>query len=359
MFQDSYRGKKILLTGDTGFKGAWLATWLIQLGAKVIGYSLNPPTTPSLFDLIGLAGKINRNHGDIRDRNRLQEVFERESPDFVFHFAAQSLVLTSYQCPAETFEVNVQGTVNVIDAAMKCPATRAALLITTDKVYENNEWCWGYRENDRLGGHDPYSASKAMAEIAIASYRQSFKSSSKLLLASARAGNVIGGGDFSENRLLPDAMKALKSNRPIVLRNPKSVRPWMYVLDPLSGYLWLGHKLMTAGEGFAEAWNFAPADRFGANCQEMIEKAIERWGKGEWVNPGALEQFAEMKCLRLNGDKAASELKWIPAYDWTSAVNSTVDWFKAYGNQEMYTFTLQQIEEYCEEAAKKNILWTQ
>jgi CDP-glucose 4,6-dehydratase len=354
MFHDTYRGLKVLLTGHTGFKGAWLTTWLVQLGAEVVGYSLEPPTSPNLFELNSLRNKIQHYHEDVRDRKRLREVFDAESPDFVIHFAAQSLVLTSYQNPVETFEVNVQGTVNVMDAAINCEATRGILLITTDKVYENHEWVWGYRENDRLGGHDPYSASKAMAELAIASYRQSFSEfqGKRCCIASARAGNVIGGGDFSDNRLLPDSMKALMSHQPIEIRNPSSIRPWMHVLDPLSGYLWLGHKMLTEGEKFAEAWNFAPKDRLGVNCQTVVEKAIECWGAGDWVDASEANALAEMKSLQLNGDKATNDLGWVATYNWSQAVAATVEWYKAYGSTDMYSFTVQQIEEYSEQAKK-------
>ncbi len=360
MFQESYLNKKILLTGHTGFKGAWLTTWLLQLGVDVVGYSLEPVTQPNLFEINGLAGRINHYLGDVRDRERLSEVFKNESPDLVIHFAAQSLVLNSYENPVETFEVNVQGTVNILDTALHSPKTTAALIITTDKVYENNEWSWGYRENDRLGGHDPYSASKAMAEIAVASYRKSFCSSSGVVVASARAGNVIGGGDFSENRLLPDTIQALMSNQPVQVRNPKSVRPWMHVLDPLSGYLWLGHKMLSEGDRFAEAWNFAPKDSTGANCQNIVERAIGRWGDGDWFDTSNGESNKEMKCLRLNGDKAAHELEWTPTYDWSTAVDKTVDWFKTYqSGNDMYAFTLEQINQYTDEALKQNLPWTQ
>ncbi|MEM1282947.1 MAG: CDP-glucose 4,6-dehydratase [Chlamydiota bacterium] len=347
MFLDIYREKKVLLTGHTGFKGAWLATWLAQIGSEVVGFSLNPITQPNLFEINGLSNIVKHYIGDIRDAQRLAKVVQQESPDIIIHFAAQSLVLESYQNPLETFEVNALGTVNVLNAAVQSSNIAAVLVITTDKVYENHEWCWGYKENDHLGGHDPYSASKAMAEIAAASYRRSFGASSGLCIATARAGNVIGGGDFAENRLLPDSMKSLMSKQKIELRNPRSVRPWMHVLDPLCGYLWLGSKMLSEGESFAQAWNFAPKDHIGITCQQVVERVIDRWEEGDWIDVSEEAGPKEMNCLRLNGDKAAHELGWTPLYDWKDAVDATVDWFKLYHTgSNMFNFTAEQIHTY-------------
>ena len=267
LFGKSYDGLTVLVTGHTGFKGSWLTAWLLELGANVVGYSLEePPTQPSNFEVMGLSRLINDVRGDIRDFPALQNAIVEYRPDVIFHLAAQPIVLHSMTKPKLTMDTNAGGTVNVLEAMRTTTSARALVSITTDKVYENKEWLWGYRETDRLGGHDPYSASKGMAELAIASYRDSFFPPNKyeehgVAVASVRAGNVIGGGDFADFRLVPDCMRALMAGEPIGIRNPLSVRPWQHVLEPLSGYLWLGAKLLQGGPDLAGAWNFGPQEQ--------------------------------------------------------------------------------------------------
>ncbi len=359
-FNGVYDGATVLVTGHTGFKGSWLAVWLKELGARVIGYSLEAPTDPSHFSIAGIADEIIHIHGDVCDYAKLQQTIAEHQPDIIFHLAAQAIVLTSYQDPKTTFAANAQGTVNVLEAARSCSAVQAMVMVTTDKCYENNEWIWGYREKDPLGGNDPYSASKAMAELAIASYRQSFFQDKGPAVASARAGNVIGGGDFSENRILPDCMKALMKQHPVQIRNPMSIRPWVHVLDPLSGYLWLGACLIQRGREYAQAWNFGPLEQRGVPVHCLVDKAIEYWGEGEWVSAGPAGQLAkpEMGMLRLNWDKASHYLHWQPAYDWIEGIKATVDWFKAYANGEnMKKIAAMHIENYVSKALQCKLDW--
>ncbi len=328
----TFQGKRVLITGNTGFKGTWLSIWLTQLGAEVIGYSLEAPTSPSLYALSGMARHLKQYTADVLDLARLKKVIQEEKPQAVFHLAAQPLVLDGFSRPVETFAVNALGTVNLLEACRDAEGLQALLIITTDKCYENNEWVWGYRENDPLGGNDPYSASKAMAEIAAKSYRESFFKG-KVPIATARAGNVIGGGDFSSHRLIPDCMQSLMENQPIEVRNPRSIRPWLHVLDPLHGYLMLAQKLMSEGEAYAESWNLGPLEHAGISVQQMVEKAIELWGHGEWIDQSRPNSTPEMGLLKLNWDKAAHRLKWQPQYDWEQAIAQTVSWCKAYQAQ--------------------------
>jgi CDP-glucose 4,6-dehydratase len=359
-FNQTYAGITALVTGHTGFKGSWLSLWLRALGANVIGYSLPPATQPNNFSLTHLDSKITSVEGDIRDFAKLQETIDTHKPEIIFHLAAQPIVLTSFENPKETFDVNSGGTVNILEAAKNAPFVKAVVMITSDKCYDNQEWIWGYRETDKLGGHDPYSASKAMAELAINSYRHSFFKNGAAI-ASARAGNVIGGGDFSFFRLVPDSMKALMQNQPIVVRNPSSVRPWLHVLEPLSGYLWLGSKLLTEGHAFAEAWNFGPRESQGITVQSMVEKAIECWGQGDWIDASNPLAKGEMGLLRLNCDKSAHRLGWTAAYNWDEAVAETVYWFKAQQSQTkaMDQVCLEQIDRYTEHACKQQLSWAQ
>ena len=333
--------KSVLVTGHTGFKGSWLSLWLMELGAKVIGYSL-PAEPISHFSLTGMHEKMMHIEGDIRDAALFEEVVHTYRPDFIFHLAAQPLVLTSYDIPAETFEINVQGTVNVLEAARLAPFVKGILLITTDKCYENREWHFGYRENDALGGKDPYSASKAMAELAIQSYQYSFS----LNAASARAGNVIGGGDFSPQRILPDIAKGLIKGDSIPIRNPDSVRPWLHVLDALNGYLLIGDALLRHGKQYAQAWNFGPQENKGVSVREVVEKGISVWGCGEWFYAPQGGK-AEMGLLRLNWDKAAHFLNWKPNYGWEEAVEQTIQWYRAYHEGENpYQISVAQLQNY-------------
>ncbi len=371
----TFQGRRVLVTGHTGFKGSWLAVWLKQLGADVVGFSLpEAPTEPACFDVIQLNEHLMDIRGDIRDFASIKAAIEEHRPEIVFHLAAQPIVLTSYESPKETFDANAAGTVNVLEAVRQCGGAKAIISITTDKVYENQKWPWGYRENDNLGGHDPYSASKAMAEIAIASYRQSFfanPSDTKVpvQLSSTRAGNVIGGGDFADFRLIPDCMTALMRNQPIIVRNPESVRPWQHVLEPLSGYLWLAAKMLSEhGEEFAGAWNFGPPERHGVATRLIVEKVIEIWGTGIWEHqqiPGAKVETAQ---FTINWDKAAKCLNWMPVYDWELALEQTIHWFKQYQSalnneqtlgQTMFDVTVQEIQHYSDTARNMGLQWAQ
>lgn len=359
---------KVLVTGHTGFKGSWLSLWLQQLGSHVIGYSLPPTTDPSNFIVSRVGEGMTDLRGDIRNYEQLQSVIDTYRPEVIFHLAAQPIVLHSFENPKETFDINVGGTVNVLEAARHCPAVKALVMITSDKCYENNEWLWGYRENDALGGHDPYSASKCMAEHAIRSYTQALFAKNPLthaVVASARAGNVIGGGDFSDKRIVPDCMKALMARQPIRVRNPMSVRPWLNVLDPLSGYLCLAEKLLTKGHSFASAWNFGPLEQHPIDVRALVEMAIKRWGEGDWIHTHPEESKAEMGLLRLNWDKAANHLQWRPTYNWVEAIQQTVDWFKAFNDFhyhnapiDMREICLSHIHQYTQSAKRLQLPWS-
>lgn len=351
MRRKPFQGKKILITGHTGFKGAWLSLWLQELGATLIGYSLPPPTTPSLFDTLALEKDIQHHQGDILDKETLESVFAKEQPEIVFHLAAQAIVLDGYADPQSTFATNALGTVNVLEACRQTPSVRAIVSVTTDKCYDNKGWVWGYREEDRLGGKDPYSASKAMAELAIASYRDAFFQDNGPALASVRAGNVIGGGDFSRHRLLPDAMRALAQGKAIPIRNPGSVRPWLYVLDALNGYLHLAERLLSAsGSSFAQPWNFGPQEAHTVTVQEIVHQAIRCWGKGTATHTDTPHNNGkEMPFLRLNWDKARHHLPWAPVYSWETAVNDTVDWHKAYPDSDMRQVSVDLLNRYTKE----------
>ena len=359
-----FEGKRILVTGHTGFKGSWLAIWLRELGAKVVGYSAEPPTNLNNFTLTKLAKKIVDIRADIRNKEKLDEVIRAFKPEIIFHLAAQAIVLKSYSLPKETFDINVSGTVNVLEVARHYSFIKSIVIITSDKCYKDQSMPWGYRETDLLGGNDPYSASKGMAELAVASYRTSFFNNSKnTALASARAGNVIGGGDFAEFRLVPDTMKALIMEKKIELRNPDSVRPWQHVLVPLSGYLNIAARLQEDRHEFAEAWNFGPLETSGVKAREVVEKAIFLWGNGSWKHIKIKNPPKEVKLLRLSWEKAAQKLHWAPAYNWEEALASTVEWFKAYFAQrnnpeiDLYDLCVKQIRDYTESAREKKIEW--
>ena len=341
------------MTGHTGFKGTWLTLWLLSLGAKVVGYSLpcvKKSFYKSHFEALALHKKIVHIEGDIRDFSRLKESLLEHQPEIVFHLAAQPIVLHAFSDPKETFDVNSFGTTNLLEAIRLCPSVKAAVLITTDKCYENKEWLWGYRENDRLGGSDPYSASKAMTELAARSYRDSFFKNGPFI-ATARAGNVIGGGDFSPFRIIADTMKAMMEQKPVAVRNPKSVRPWIHVLEPLYGYLLLGEKLQSEGEAFAQSWNFGPKDPYGITVEALVAKTIELWGEGSWIDASELSPNKEMGLLRLNWDKAAHLLGWEPVTEWTGAIEKTTTWFKNYqhlvkNSEKMFSFSTNCIQEF-------------
>jgi CDP-glucose 4,6-dehydratase len=328
-FKDIYQGKRVLVTGDTGFKGSWLSLWLHELGADVVGYALPPERNEDHFKVIGLDKVIHHIDGDIRDFPLLAKVFNDFQPDFLFHLAAQTLVNYSYREPKLTFDTNVSGSVNILEMVRSTESLHSVIYVTSDKCYKNKEWIWGYRESDELGGHDPYSASKAAAEIIFSAYMDSFLGGrAGLGAASVRAGNVIGGGDWALDRIVPDCIKALRSGKPIVVRNPTSTRPWQHVLDPLSGYLLLAAKMYHHPDKYSGAWNFGPVDASVRTVKELAERIVEFWGEGEIqvdIHPNAPH---EATFLHLNCDKAHRILDWYPRYDFDHAVDKTAYWYK-------------------------------
>lgn len=330
-----WRGKKVFITGHTGFKGSWLSLWLQDMGAIVKGYALDPITTPNLFTQANVAQNMDSEIGDITDLNHITESMMAFSPEVLIHMAAQPLVRLSYQEPVLTYATNVMGTVNVLEAARKCTNLKAIVSVTTDKCYENKEWAWGYRENEPMGGHDPYSSSKGCAELVTAAYRKSFFNENRTtFLASARAGNVIGGGDWAEDRLIPDILRAFENNEPVIVRNPLSTRPWQHVLEPLSGYLVLAQHLFEYGSSFAEGWNFGPKDEDCKPVSWILDKMVENWGNGaRWVldknnNPH------EAGYLKLDCSKAALQLNWYPKWNLEDTLKSIIKWHQNYIAQE-------------------------
>jgi len=361
-----YSGKTVLVTGHTGFKGAWLSLWLKMLGARVVGYSLNPPTQPSLFDEAGLAEDIFHNVGDIRDLEAIRAVFQKFQPEVVFHLAAQPLVRLSYEQPVETFSTNVMGTVNLLEALKSVASVKCCVCITSDKCYENREWPYAYRENDAMGGYDPYSASKGAAELVIASYSRSFFAAANgetcPALASARAGNVIGGGDWALDRIFPDAVKSLASGQAVPVRNPHAVRPWQHVLEPLSGYLWLALKLVEDCQRFGGAWNFGPLTNGAVNVREMVEKIVSVWGEGNIndLSSGQKKEPHEANFLRLDCSKAIGMLGWLPVLSVDEAVRFSAEWYKNFyrtNGNDVRKFSESQILSYSDMAAKLNVEW--
>lgn len=332
-----YRNKKVLITGHTGFKGSWLALWLTELGASVVGYSLKPPTEPSLFKAIGLEGSIIHIEGDVRDEEYLNFVFQEYHPEFIFHLAAQPLVRLSYYEPKLTYETNVIGTVNILEAVRKTDSVRACIIVTSDKCYENKEWVYSYRENDPLGGYDPYSSSKACAEMVTAAYQNSFFNPEQygrthhVAVASVRAGNVIGGGDWAEDRLVPDCIRALAKGETIVIRNPLAIRPWQYVLDPLAGYLLLAALLYDEGVGYSGAWNFAPPHENMLTVEEIVKLSVHYWGYGKYIVDSASHPH-EARFLKLDASKARALLGWKPVYNIFETMERTINWYKSFYN---------------------------
>lgn len=351
--QEAYKGKKIFLTGHTGFKGAWMLKILSLFGAEVKGYALEPQTKDDLFYLIGGESICTSVIADLREKKRLEEEIISFQPDFIFHLAAQPLVRLSYAVPAETFEVNVIGTANVLDGVRLLDKKCDVVLITTDKVYHNHEWIYPYRENDRLGGYDPYSASKACAELVIDSYRNSFFNVKNYVqhqkgIAVARAGNVIGGGDWSQDRLIPDIAKAFALGKPVVIRNPNSVRPWQHVLEPIVGYLLLGSSLAKDPVHFSQAYNFGPHLSDALPVEEMLKLAIASWEKGEYIVEQIEGQPHEAGLLKLDISKAINELKWQPKMNAQQAVSMTMDWYSEFATNKEYIseFTAVQINNF-------------
>lgn len=347
-----WNGKKVFVTGHTGFKGSWLSLWLHQLGAQVAGYALQPPTSPSLFEVAQVAQGMKSNIGDIRDASMLANAMRQAGPEIVIHMAAQPLVRRSYVDPIETYSTNVMGTVHLLEAVRQTPSVRAVVNVTTDKCYENKEWVWGYRENEPMGGFDPYSSSKGCAELVTAAYRNSFFNSSnhsehQVALATARAGNVIGGGDWAEDRLIPDILRAIQADQPVNIRNPHATRPWQHVLEPLSGYLALAEKLYAQGPVFAEAFNFGPAEEDAKPVQWIVEQLTRSWGDGAAWNLDGGTHPHEANYLKLDCSKARASLGWSPRWDLEQALQAIIVWHKAHkSSQNMRAFCLQQINDY-------------
>jgi len=347
-FLSNFVGKKIFITGHTGFKGSWLTFLLNEIGAEVLGYALPPTQSDSHFEALGLTHLIQHVEGDVRDAEKLSKVMAQFQPEFVFHLAAQALVRRSYIDPVSTFETNLMGSVNLLEAVRNCASVKSLVYITSDKCYENLEWVWGYRENDRLGGHDPYSASKAAAEIAFSTYARSFFSHRPDLgAATTRAGNVTGGGDWAEDRIVPDCIRAIRDHRVIVLRNPSATRPWQHVLDPLSGYLLLAARLRESPAKYAGAWNFGPSSSEVLTVQKVAQTIIEIFGSGTLsVAPGDGMQH-EARLLQLNCDKAHQLLGWYPRWNVEQTLAMTANWYKSVlGGADVSKVTQEQLQVY-------------
>lgn len=352
-----WRGKKVFITGHTGFKGSWLCLLLHFLGAEITGYSLSPPTKPNLFELANIQSFTTSIIGDIRNREVLTSALMGAEPEIIFHLAAQPIVNLSYQNPVETYETNVMGTINLFEAirkeAAKNKSIKAVINVTSDKCYENKEWIWGYRENDPMGGHDPYSNSKACSELVTSTYRSSFFNPKNYVthgvaLASARAGNVIGGGDWAPSRLVPDCIRAILKDEKVKVRNPYSIRPWQHVLEPLSGYLLLAQKLYMEGVNYAEGWNFGPQDHDSKTVEWIVQTVCKKWGgQSAYKIEKGLEQH-EANFLKLDSSKARQKLGWSPRWNVEYAIEKVLEWTKAYANQEcIEEVCLKQIKEYC------------
>ena len=352
-----WKGKKIFLTGHSGFKGAWLSLWLHSLGAEVTGYALAPPTEPSLFELARVGELVHSVIADVRDGDRLKSEMAKASPDIVIHMAAQPLVRDSYKIPVETYAINVMGTVHLLEAVRSCPGVKAVVNVTTDKCYENREWVWGYRENEPMGGYDPYSNSKGCSELVTAAYRSSYFANQQLnssttgrhgaAVATARAGNVIGGGDWAVDRLIPDCVKSLLSGEKILIRNPHAIRPWQHVLEPLSGYLLLAQRLYEEGPAFASGWNFGPHDEDARPVEWIVERLCARWGEGAAYELDMGDHPHEAHFLKLDCSKARSELGWAPRWTLGTALQKIIDWTHVYqGQEDLLACCRAQIEEY-------------
>lgn len=360
LFKQQFEGKRVLVTGHTGFKGSWLTTWLCELGADVCGYSKYLPSQPNHFDVLGIEKKITHVIGDIRNGDLLVKMMNDFKPQVVFHMAAQSLVRASYENPKETFDVNLGGTVNMLDVLRQCNYVQAAVMITSDKCYENIGLDVGYKETDQLGGADPYSASKACAEIAFSTYFKSFFQYLDLRIATVRAGNVIGGGDWACDRIVPDCVRAWSRGSKPIIRKPEATRPWQHVLEPLSGYLWLAAELLQKGRGNGQSYNFGPNSAEVKSVGELADEFLKFWGDGGWIHEPLEGHMKEAKLLKLSIEKAYKDLAWVPTLNFTETIQLTADWYRQFyaddGN--VYNLTVQQIDTYIEKACQKELAWT-
>ena len=362
-FKEFYRDKRVLVTGHTGFKGSWLSIWLNELGAQVLGYSLDPPSEPNIFSICNLSSKIKDVRSDVRDFEKLSEVFQEFQPEIVFHLAAQALVRYSYEVPKLTLDTNIMGALNVLEAVRVTPGVHSLILVTSDKCYENREQVWGYKENDPMGGDDPYSASKGAAEIVFRSYLKSyFRHRKSFGAVSVRAGNVIGGGDWGLDRIVPDSVTSLQKKEAVKVRNPMAIRPWQHVLEPLSGYLWLGARLHEDPERFSGGWNFGPADSSAQCVGDLVKAIIKEWKSGEWVDASDHNNKTahEAGWLRLSCDKAHVMLPWSATLSFDETVQLTVRWYSYYYNYRdanLYQFCVHQVRDYTKLAAEREQLW--
>jgi len=360
MFENLYKGKRVLITGHTGFKGSWLCAWLLDLGSTVAGYSVDVPTEPSHFEALDLASRIEHIQGDVRNKRFLKEALNKFNPDIVFHLAAQPLVRESYENPILTFETNSLGTLNLLDCMRDPSSVAAIVLITSDKCYENVEWLWGYRENDRLGGKDPYSASKACAEIISKVYMESYFGDKGPAIATTRAGNVIGGGDWARNRIVPDCVRAWSKGEKVLVRNPNATRPWQHVLEPLNGYLALGKKLLQGDpEVKNQAFNFGPSAKVNQSVGDLIVEIAKYWPGSEWKFEQEVNSSKpEATLLKLNCDKALQILNWNSVLDFSETARMTGKWYQDFYSQKTSAIsntTSDQIEEYVEKAKRLNL----
>ncbi len=353
MNQSFWQHKKVFITGHTGFKGSWLSLWLQSLDSQVSGFSIDPPTQPNLFELAKVANGMQSIYGDVRDLTQISRALQQTQPDIVIHMAAQPLVHYSYQYPVETYMTNIMGTVNLFEAVRNCDSIKVVLNVTSDKCYENKEWDWAYREDEAMGGYDPYSSSKGCAELITSAYRNSFfnlkefKSNGKAI-ATARAGNVIGGGDWNKNRLIPDIIRAFTHNEAVHIRNPNAIRPWQHVLEPLSGYLLLAEKLWHEPAKFSQAWNFGPYESDMQPVRYITDRLVQMWGNGaQWAHDQTHFNH-EAQTLKLDISKAKNKLNWFPHLSLEQALQQVVDWYKAWQqNNDMREITLEQIRSYC------------
>jgi CDP-glucose 4,6-dehydratase len=356
LFSGIYKDKRVLVTGHTGFKGSWLTLWLTKLGAKVSGIALQPNTNPNHWELLNM--NIDSNIQDIRDLEGLRSTIKRINPDIIFHLAAQPIVRLSYEEPLETYQTNVMGTINLLEVVREMPSIQAVIIVTSDKCYDNKEWDWGYRENEAMGGKDPYSSSKGCVELVASAYRNSFfsKKHNRTLIATVRAGNVIGGGDWAQDRILTDIVLAATQSRSIMLRNPNATRPWQYVLEPLSGYLALGGKLLESERNFAEAWNFGPMHENNVSVKELVVESSKCWPDVSYLVDGAQHPH-EANFLMLDSSKSMKRLKWASVWGFNETVSQTINWYRMY-YEEGAVMSEQILEHYINDARNKNLAWS-